>query len=258
MDNLLAYLKRNLPNHLLISGEQGDLLVWGERDNNDVHLLGISYNGQINQNGSESISYELLRIGKKTSDLYNIPFMHIQYPIDLDTKPDKFLVINKIKIELSDAAEYIQKFLGTDGKIKGTNKEVNKSTNDAFHKWARSNLPQNYIRVDIDALLISSENMPKAILEIKRSTQVNPANWKPYVQDARNYMIQKKLAYRLKIPYVTLNHNCLFTAVEDKTLIGRHEINAVSLDPLRITSNKQLIQATNVVYYLKAILEYTN
>ncbi len=242
MDNLLLYLQKHFGRRLVVSGEEGDLLVWGDRQGQAIRLLGLSLNAAASEPATPS---RLLELGQFMERQLRLPFLVIRYPPDLDMNPLAELILDGEKVRVGEAARRIQERFGTRYRQAGTGKEVNKATHDAFHRWARLHLPYNYVRSDLDAFLLAAETdcRPRILLEIKRSTLVAPASWQPYAADARNYFIQKMLADRLGLEFLTLNHNCRDMPVTDGSKIGVHRIQRVSLNPPRIVSEKTLLSA---------------
>ena len=155
MDNLLRYLHNYFHDRLAVSGETGDLLIWGERINNGVRLLGLSFNISVAARTTQGHGDLLLSCGRDIASKINLPMMHIVYPPDLHANPAATLLLNGERVGKKDAQRMIQTALGTRQTILGTTKDVNRRTNDVFQDWARENLPRDYVRNDIDALLLS-------------------------------------------------------------------------------------------------------
>lgn len=241
MDNLLQYLKKNLGNKIIVSGDNIDLLIWGERHQNEVNILGISLNRQ--QDVDLGLRGEqLLNIGKGLSDKSGVEFMEIIYPKDLNINPSAELIINGEKKSKEDSIDEIQRILGTSYTNYGTNKGVNRQVADSFHTWARDNLPTSYVRIDIDAIHSSENDVSDIIslIEIKRSTAIKVEYWKPYTQDIRNYYIENVLAKLAELNFYTINHSCRFINVEDDTIIGFFEISDVDIKRNEISYIKKL------------------
>lgn len=252
MDNLLLYLKNNLGNHLLISGNRGDLLIWGTRSESDVLIKGFSYNIPSDIKKITNEEKHLFLVGQNMSNELSLPIIGIRYPLDLLSNTDSILTINKEEIRSSKASSFIQSILNTDFKKQGTSKKINSKASDVFHAWARRNMPTQYIRVDIDALIQNQkDHNPKAIIEIKRSTRIEPKDWTPFTDDASNYLIQLILADKLNIPFITLQHSNLTEDVLNETQIGIHLIKQVTMDPVSIMSTKRLLSANEIVSYIQ-------
>ena len=248
MDNLLKYLHNHFNDQLAVSGETGDLLIWGERIDRGVRLLGLSFNIPATlARRTQGHGDLLLSCGKYIASKINLPIMHIVYPPDLQTNALATLLINSQKVRRSDAERTIQKLFGTRQTILAPAKDVNKRTNDAVQDWARENLPRDYVRNDIDALFLSSAHEPLELIEVKRSTQIPPTRWTPFTNDARNYYIGDLLAKRAGLKFITLNHANKDIPVDDKTIVGVHTIQRVSLSPDRIMSQKVLVDARELI-----------
>jgi hypothetical protein len=247
VDNLLRYLYNHFGNRLAVSGETGDLLIWGERINNGVRLLGLSFNISRAMRTTRGHGDLLFSCGKHIASKINLPILHIIYPSDLQTNPRATLLINGQSVAKNDAQRTIQALFGTRQTILGTAKDVNKRTNDVFQDWARDNLPRDYVRNDIDAILLTQAYEPSKLIEVKRSTQVPPTRWTPFTNDARNYYMGNLLAQRAGLDFITLNHANKDIPVDDETTVGIHFIDGVSLNPDRIRSRKTLVNARELV-----------
>jgi len=250
MDNLLQYLRNHFKDRLIISGEIGDLLIWGERTQNGVRLLGLSCNVAANIRPGQKQLRQLLDSGTAIAASIGVPIMRIVYPLDLITNPQATLRINNQVVNKVDAPAIIQGLLGTRYNVFGTSKDVNKQINDVFHEWARAQLPKDYVRNDIDAILLTPEYELRDILEIKRSPSRKPDKWTPYVEDIRNYYMGDLLAKRAGMRFITLNHPNKFVPVNDDTTVGIHFIQRVILNPENIQSTRTLVQAREVIDFL--------
>lgn len=251
MDNLLRYLHNHFRDQLAVSGETGDLLIWGERINNGVRLLGLSFNISTAARTTQGHGDLLLSCGRGIASKINLPMIRIVYPPDLLVNPAATLLLNDQRVGRKDAPRMIQTLLGTMQTIFGTVKDVNRRTNDVFQDWARENLPRDYVRNDIDALLLNRAHEPLELIEVKRSTQVPPTRWTPYSADARNYYMGDLLAQRAGLKFITLNHANKDIPVSDGTTVGVHFIQGVSLNPDQIRSRKILINAKELVEMLQ-------
>lgn len=247
MDNLLRYLHNHFSDQLAVSGETGDLLIWGERINNGVRLLGLSFNTSNAMRTTRGHGDLLFACGNHIASKLNLPILSIIYPSDLLTNPLATLLINGQNVTKNNAQRTIQALFGTRQTILGTAKDVNKRTNDVFQDWARDNLPRSYVRNDIDAILLTQAYEPSKLIEVKRSTQVPPTRWTPFTNDARNYYMGNLLAQRTGLDFITLNHANKDIPVDDKTTIGIHFIDGVSLNPDQIRSRKILVNAKELV-----------
>lgn len=250
MDNLLRYLSGHFGDRLAVSGVSGDLLVWGERDFNGVKLLGLSFNTPTTAQSTTGHGDLLLASGTLMAQRINLPLIRIEYPPDLDTNPNSMLIIDGNQVKRVSAAATIQALLGTRYTVAGTNKAVNRSTNDPFHIWARETLPQNYVRTDVDAILHSQKLTPALLIEVKRSPSKTVREWEPYTEDARNYYISDLLAKRAQLKFVTLNHPYTNVPVSDEKIVGLYDIQKVTLSPANIQFTKELATAINLVTIL--------
>ena len=106
------------------------------------------------------------------------------------TNPDDQSSSLKLMIvEQNEMANVIQSFFNTNLSSRGTGKAVNRATSDFFHEWARENVPYEYVRVNLDGLILDKNYKPTILLETKRSFyQLN--RWRPFRADARNYYLQ--------------------------------------------------------------------
>jgi hypothetical protein len=68
----------------------------------------------------------------------------------------------------------------------GVQKAINRTSNDSFQDWGRSNLSRYIVINDIDAITLDDANTVKKIFELKR-VQEDIQTWEPYVDDATNY-----------------------------------------------------------------------
>lgn len=256
MDNLLLYLEKDLGQKITISGGNIDLLIWGERCNDQVNILGISLTRQ-HDIFLDSRGERLFNIGNELSDKSGLKFIEIIYPRDLSSNPNAKLIINGNFISKDEAVNEIQKMWGSAYKKYGTKKDVNKQIADSFHLWARINLPTSYVRIDIDAIL-SSENDGSNIIslfEIKRSTAVKVEKWKPYKQDIRNYYLENKLSKLANLKFYTINHSCKFIRVENDTLIGLYNILNIDIQRNDIEYKRELMTAKELSNYFRLLVE---
>jgi len=250
VDNLLSYLSGHFGDRLVVSGVSGDLLVWGERDFNGVKLLGLSFNTPTTAQSTTGHGDLLLASGTLMAQRINLPLIRIEYPPDLDTNPNSMLIIDGNQVKRVSAAATIQALLGTRYTVAGTSKAVNRSTNDPFHVWARDTLPLNYVRTDVDAILLTNDLKPALLIEVKRSPRVPVRNWEPFLQDIRNYYISDVLAKQTQLQFITLNHPYTNVSVTDEKIVGVFDIQRVTLNPDRIQFTKQLTTAINLVTML--------
>lgn len=253
MDALLVYLSNHFDDRLSVSGVTGDLLIWGERVNDDVRLLGLSFNVSTAVTTTQGHGDRLISSGTLFSQQTNLPLVKIVYSPDLQNNPKSTLLLDGEEVKRDEAANKIQAKFGTHYKLFGTNKAVNRATNDAFQDWARDNLPRNYVRIDIDAILDTQEQVPVVLIEVKRSPKVPTQSWKPYIDDIRNYYISDLLAKQTHLNFVTLNHAFVTSQVLDTSMVGIHDIQKVSLTTQEIQSTKVITNAKSVIARLDSL-----
>lgn len=254
MDELLQYLKIKLENRITVSGDNIDLLIWGERHYNEVKILGISLNRQEDV-ALDLRGDQLLSIGKALSDKSGVGFMEIIYPNDLIENPNAELIINGENKSKEDSIDEIQRILGTSYADFGTTKQVNKQVADQFHGWARDNLPTAYVRIDIDAIHSSENDVNDIIslIEVKRSTAISVLNWLPYTNDIRNYYIENVFTKLANLNFYTINHSCKDIDVVDNTVRGFYDILDVNIELNKILFEQKLWTAAYLAKYISEI-----
>lgn len=244
-DEFLLYLKAKIKDRLIISFNNTDLLLWGTRTENDVKLLGLTLNigtrnlrtfkGKIAD--PENQITNVIEIAHSLSGTSDSTFFAIVYSLSGD---DYFVVTDprdptdwakSFEAKEAKMPAHIQTFFRTKLKTKGTAKAVNKATSDWFHAWARANLPLEYVRVNIDGLILDKGQRPSILLETKRSFY-NVDSWQPWQADARNYYLQSLLAKKSGLRFWTVYHKKGIT-VNDKTRIALFIISKVSLDAIK-------------------------
>ena len=256
MDNLLEFLSKRMSRHVVVSGDHSDLLIWGVRERNGVNLLGFSLN-QLDTSQQSKRAEHLRKVGTQLSEKTGLTYIEIYYPADLIQNPLAKIRIDNISYPEGEAGKQLQNVWGTSQQQIGTQKEVNKHTADAFHAWARVNLPTSYVRMDIDAIITETSDASElvSLIEIKRSTAISVANWSPYTADIRNYFLEYRLADLADLSFYTLNHGCKDAPVKEDTLIGLHKISDVDLRNNRIISEKNIMNANQLANMLDSDYE---
>ena len=259
-DEFLVYLKTRIKDRLIMSFNNTDLLLWGARKKNEVRLLGLTLNigiknlQTINMKVTDLTSNvnKIMRIAFSLSNASNLTFFGIVYSISGD---DYFIVTDprnpldwtkSLKIDEAKMPLLIQNFFKTNFGTVGTAKAVNKSTSDWFHVWARENLPREYVRVNLDGLILTKDQRPKILLETKRSF-IGVDSWNPWEADSRNYYLQNLFAANSGLRFWTVYHK-KSTKVNDETRITLFMISAVALDADRwITFHRVSTEAYKIL-----------
>ena len=78
----------------------------------------------------------------------------------------------------------------------GSTKDINKTINDAFQAWTRSNLTKKCVVNDIDGFYYVESGKSK-FLELKRVEQ-DLDTWRPYLDDLPNYRALREISNQLK------------------------------------------------------------
>ena len=78
----------------------------------------------------------------------------------------------------------------------GSTKAINKSINDAFQAWTRSNLTKKCVVNDIDGFYYVESGKSK-FLELKR-VEEDLDTWRPYLDDLPNYRALREITNQLK------------------------------------------------------------
>jgi hypothetical protein len=219
-DEFLIYLKGKIGKRLIVSFENIDLLLWGNRYSGNVRLLGLTLAIGINdleavtENKLDQLADKaniIMRKALSLSQRSKIPFFVILYSLSGGslfrvTDPRNPLNLSQsFEVEENKMPATIEGFFNTNLVSTGTAKPVNKSTSDWFHDWTRVNLPTEYVKANIDGLVLTQEGKPAILMETKRSF-AKPTNWQPYQADSRNYYLQDQLAKKTGLRFWTIYH----------------------------------------------------
>jgi hypothetical protein len=250
-DELLKYLKSKLKDRFVTSLSEKDLLIWAAQNNstglNIIALtltIGVKTSNPAKLSVSDLISRDetvkMFISGFNLSKMAGVDFWLLMYPsvISKDSnlrilKADKNNISNfssDVTGSCHNFASVIQSSFGTQFQTHGTRKAVNIRTADAFHRLARESLPEEYVRIDIDGLVVDEKNIPKRMIEVKRSF-IEVHKWKPWKDDLRNYQLELSLARQANIDFWTLYHKKNIH-VDDNTLVGVFKIKRISPEKL--------------------------
>jgi hypothetical protein len=242
-DEFLIYLKEKIGNRLLVSYENIDLLLWGVRDSGSVKLLGLTL--AIGVEKPETVTkHELRQLSEKADTIMRVTsslsknndltFFIVLYPLLGGPSFKVTDPANPLSLEQSFVVEEYKMpnlfagFFKTKLRSSGTAKRVNKSTSDWFHDWTRANLPTEYVKANIDGLVLNEKGKPTILLETKRSF-FKPSLWEPYQADSRNYYLQGLLARITNLSFWTVYHE-KGVSVKDDSDIALFIILAVAPD----------------------------
>jgi hypothetical protein len=242
-DEFLDYVKSKMDDRLVMSFDNTDLLLWGIRENSSVGLLGFTLTVGVEdpktaKNNPKNLDDYLGNVTKMASLLShrsNSTFFVILYSISGDslfvvTDPkDPTNWSKSFEVEEANMPQLVEGFFKTHLGDRGTTKPVNKNTSDWFHVWSKKNLPKEYVKANIDGLIMDKERNPKILLETKRSSAI-PRSWNPYQDDSRNYYLQELLAKLSDLSFWTVYHVKGIT-VEDNTAVALFQVFDVSLKP---------------------------
>jgi hypothetical protein len=202
-----------------MSLDNADLLLWGTRDNSSVKLLGLTLT--VGVRDMEVIKSRLNELYERLNNVLEVAsllsrrchsvFFVILYslsggsPFRVTDPSDAKNLSKSFEVQETKMPQLVEEFYGTSLGNRGTAKAVNKSTADWFHDWARANLPREYVRTNIDGLLLGKSQKPKILLETKRSFY-EPYSWSPFHEDSRNYYLQHLLATKSDLHFWTVYH----------------------------------------------------
>lgn len=244
-DEFLLYLRNRINHSLIMSFDNTDLLLWGTRDNSGVKLLGLTLNVGVRNlqtikdklNSLENQMSNVMQAASLLSHRSHSTFFVIIYSLSGDsyfrvTDPrDPTNYSKSFEVQETKMPERIESFFKTKLGTMGTAKAVNRSTSDWFHVWARANLPREYVRANIDGLILDKKQEPSILLETKRSFY-EVDSWEPWQADSRNYYLQHLLATKADLRFWTVYHKKGRT-VDDETKIALFLISGISLDAER-------------------------
>jgi hypothetical protein len=240
-DEFLFYMKSKIDDHLVMSFDNTDLLLWGTRENSSVRLLRLTLtvgvkNPRIAIDNPHCLDDRLGKVMKVASLLSHrskSTFFVILYPVSgghrfVVTDPtDPHNWSKSFEVQETEMPQLVESSFKTNLGNKGTAKAVNKTTSDWFHDWARANLPKEYVRANVDGLITNKTQEPRILLETKRSFYL-PFSWSPWQADSRNYYLQHILATVSGLSFWTIYHRKGVT-VDDDTKVALFEISEVSL-----------------------------
>lgn len=259
-DEFLVYMKDKINDRLIMSFDHTDLLLWGKRTDDSVELLGLTLNIGVKepktfrskQDEFDDRVNNVLQVVSLISQRSSSPFFIIVYStaggssFRVTNPSDPLNWSKSLEVDEGIMSAFIQKFFKTTLESKGTSKPVNRTTSDWFHDWARENLPEEYVRTNIDGLILDKKKNPSILLETKRSFQ-DPYSWKPYKEDSRNYYLQYLLATKSDLSFWAVYHK-KGEPVDDETKIALFLISGVSLNVKNnwITYNRSNTDASEV------------
>ena len=263
-DEFLFYLNEEIGSRLIISFDNTDLLVWGSRRKNTVKLDGLTLNigvkdlQRLDQVVADNRIEKAMKVASSLSHSSQSAFFAIVYAqlgadaFKVTDPKDPMNWADSLTVREAEMPELIQRFLKTGFPSRGTAKPVNRQTSDWFHVWARANLPREYVRVNIDGLVLDRKGNPRILLETKRSFY-DVDSWEPWRNDARNYYLQHLLATKAGLEFWTVYH-VKGKAVNNKTKVAVFTISNVSLDGGKwITFRRVTAAASDVAEMMKRV-----
>jgi len=239
-DEFLIYLKEKVGEHLIASFEHADLLLWGARDGDGVVLLGLTLAiGVQDPANMKEISHlskkvkDIMEIAFSLSKKSNSVFFTICYSISgsslfrITNPKDPLNLMSSLVVDEKSTPAMIERLFMTNFGSTGTEKPVNKSTSDWFHRWTRANLPTQYVKANIDGLVLDQEAKPVILLETKRSFE-SSNTWRPYQADSRNYYLQNMISKKAALDFWAVYH-VKGLPVDDSSDIALFIVTDVSL-----------------------------
>jgi hypothetical protein len=155
-------------------------LLYSVADANDVPLLWVS---EADSSWREN---------KGTVEVGEVSRHENRYSVDTNS------------VKTSNFADYLQDIFGTNLGSSGTGKEAEKTI--PLQAWGRTNLPSDYITLDLDIVVTDSNNRVKGVGEIKRTYQ-SIASWSPYeFPDKLNYYLQSAVCSGLDATPFIIKH----------------------------------------------------
>jgi hypothetical protein len=160
--------------------------------------------------------------------------------------PEKFLIcddFNNPLFRTVDLLNYLQSLAYGITSDVGSSKMINKSTNDFFQDWTRSNLSKKCIINDIDGLYLSPER--SIIFELKKPKE-NISSWLPYNRDKPNYLalisLTKLLNAELRIVAYNIDRD---DPLREKTVVAFHY--DLNLDGSGIRGKKTICRPLDIL-----------
>lgn len=146
-DEFLVYMRSKIDDHLVMSFDNTDLLLWGTRKNSGVRLLGLTLtvgvkNPRITMDNPHCLDDRLGKVMKVVSLLSHrskSTFFVILYPVSggypfVVTDPtDPINWSKSFEVQETRMSQLVESFFKTSLGNKGTAKAVNKTTSDWFH-----------------------------------------------------------------------------------------------------------------------------
>jgi hypothetical protein len=109
----------------------------------------------------------------------------------------------------------------------GSTKAINKTINDAFQSWTRSNLTQKCVVNDIDGIYYVKEGK-SLFLELKR-VEEDLDTWRPYLDDLPNYRALRSISNQLGGSMLVY----AYQDEKDQLLALHYNLNANSWNEIR-------------------------
>ncbi len=165
-------------------------------------------------------------IYKKFLNLLNRQILIIIYDND---QTDRFSISEDLKtfneVNSHGLKVYFSKYNPKIIENPGTFKEINKSINDSFQIWTRSNLSKYIVINDFD-LFIPKKSL---IIELKR-VQERIEDWRPYLDDKGNYLSLLNICKSngLEMLVIAYNYNRkeialhIINEVNDRVIVGKY------------------------------------
>lgn len=202
---LYSFLRENREKHCfrLLSENIGVLIIFNTSNLMPMCILIESwiYNMDLNTDLSNEEN-DAIRIAENLCLKTNIPYYFFRYSgnyIDLESRIGCYINGQyNTTMTISDFFKNLQGFQITN-LSKTTTKEINSRCSTPFHEWQRKHLIYNGFPIDID--MYFDNNQTPFIVEIKRSYI---KNWKPYKDDAMNYLAMCKFCDLAGINFLLL------------------------------------------------------
>ncbi|WP_167769477.1 hypothetical protein, partial [Thermococcus sp. GR7] len=137
--------------------------------------------------------------------------------------------IQPFEIDVSKFEGFLQNCFGTSYQEFGTTKKSH-SAPSPFRLWGRRYLPTAYIPLDIDILISNNQNIPRVLVEIKRTDKIPVREWKPFNEDWRQYLVYLTLTREISMEFILINQEYkknLSIRISDDTEIGWYLMKSV-------------------------------